>query len=322
MADFLSELGLNSYLYCPKADACLRREWHSDWPARERAELGALARHCESLGLLFGAGLAPFAAYLHYGARERERLRRRVAGIESLGFRMLAILFDDMPGEVPDLAARQAEILADASRWAGDMRLLCCPTYYSFDPLLERHFGAMPERYWQRLGAELPAEVDILWTGNEVCPATVAAADVLRIAALLGRQPVLWDNYPVNDGRRSSNYLRIRPLSGREGQLRDCLAGHLCNPMNQCRLSRSGVSGLAGLYGARQPGLAELYGEELAALLAADSEALQERGLSEFDRDERVRLRRRYAGLGHPAAAEVVAWLDGEFGFDPACLTA
>ena len=33
-ADYLVEQGLNSYLYCPKGDALLRKQWQQDWPRK------------------------------------------------------------------------------------------------------------------------------------------------------------------------------------------------------------------------------------------------------------------------------------------------
>ena len=39
------------------------------------------------------------------------------------------------------LAQRQADIVADVCRWLPGVRILVCPTYYSFDPVLEKYFG-------------------------------------------------------------------------------------------------------------------------------------------------------------------------------------
>ena len=119
-------------------------------------------------------------------------------------------------GDQADLAARQAEIIADIFRWSGGSRILVCPTYYSFDPVLEKHFGAMPDNYWQTLGRELPREVDILWTGNRVCSDTVTMADIELINAQVGRPVMLWDNYPVNDGAVRSKFLYCDKAAGRE----------------------------------------------------------------------------------------------------------
>jgi hyaluronoglucosaminidase len=322
MVLFMARLGMNSYLYCPKGDAYLRRQWSEDWPPSDRQELLQLAASCRQNRIAFGVGLSPFALYQDYSATARRLLQQRILQIQDLGGELLAILFDDMPGDVADLAERQAEIITDIQSWAPDMRLLACPTYYSFDPQLEQYFGAMPRNYWRQLGTGLPVEVDIFWTGNSVCSESITVADIQRIVAELGRAPVLWDNYPVNDGKKASNHLHLRQLSGRESALAELLSGHFCNPMNQPWLSRAGLLGLSELYHAGGLVLADLYGDELAECLLRDVPDFQDRGLLQMSAADKRQLRACYTAIDHPAAAEVVAWLDGEYQFDPACLTA
>ena len=215
-AGYLERAGLNTCLYCPKADPWLRKQWQSDWPAARWRELLEQSAAYRQRGIHWGVGLSPFALYRHYARSEREQLRRKVARLAELDAPLLAILFDDMPGGLDELASRQAEIVADVVAWLPGVRVLVCPTYYSFDPVLEKHFGPMPEDYWPQLGRELPADVDIFWTGNRVCSATICRSDIEAICGRLQRPVILWDNYPVNDGAVRSDFLYLEPLSGRE----------------------------------------------------------------------------------------------------------
>lgn len=323
-ARLLPEMGLNAYLYCPKADPFLRRRWHRHWPAPQWRELGDLADQFQGRGVNFGVGLSPFELYRHYGQGERRQLRDKVRRLSELNSGLLALLFDDMPGDVPDLAERQAEIVSDVQSWVPDLRLLMCPTYYSRDPVLEKHFGPMPADYWPRLGALLPKAVDIFWTGNEVCSSHIDAGDLEELVGQFGRPLTLWDNYPVNDGALRSKYLFLDPLADREPALRGQLAGHFCNPMNQAWLSLPALRGLVSLYGDCQlPGSWEerLLGAELWRCLQRDRELFRRAGLDGLEPVRREELAREYEGLPGPAAAEVAAWLRGEYRFDPACLT-
>ncbi len=320
-ADFLCRQQLNSYLYCPKADSHLRGSWQEDWPQAVSQELSSLASHYRSSHLNWGVGLSPYALYRDYSAVQRQRLQDKVRRIDDLGGNLLAVLFDDMPGDCPDLARRQAEIVQDIQLWSGAERLLVCPTYYSHDPVLERYFGPRPADYWEDLGADLPAEVDIFWTGNLVCSRSIRKADMDAIASRLGRPLVLWDNYPVNDGEKASKFLHLQPLSGREPGLDQCLRGHFCNPMNQALLSRYPLAGLGALYGATPLTLEECFGEAMAAQLVGDMKDFEAGGLDFLGVDRCRELALTYAEFEHPAAAEVVAWLGGEYRFDPACLT-
>ncbi len=320
-AGYLQALGLNAYIYAPKSDAHLRKQWQRPWPAERAAALAELAEHYRSRGLSWGVGLSPFALYQQYDGPARRALRERVAGIDALGGDVLALLFDDMPGDIHGLAARQADIVADVRAWTNADHLIVCPTYYSTDPVLERFFGAMPARYWEDLGVSLDAAVDVFWTGPAVCPPEVRADDLETITALLQRRPVLWDNYPVNDGEKASRYLHLEPLPGRSPDLPAALRGHFCNPMNQAYLSRYPLGGLAALYGGRCPPLNALFSPQLAACLARDQHSFQYQGLDAMDPDDRRRLADEYTALGEEAALEVAGWLRDEYRFDPACLT-
>jgi hypothetical protein len=320
-AAFLKRLGLNCYLYCPKSDAYLRKRWRESWPPETWRRLSALSSTYRSLGLYWGVGISPFALYLDYSSAARAALKSRIGEINELEGGMLAVLFDDMPGECPDIAARQAEIIADIRRWSDAERLLVCPTYYSFDPVLERFFGRRPEDYWVKLGELLPVEVDMLWTGNEVCSQSVARSDILDIAELMGRPPLLWDNYPVNDGQKACEFLHLAPLANREPGLGSALRGHLCNPMNQGYLSRFPLTGLATLYGAAPAAMEDVFSKELAAMLAEDIDTFQRIGLAGMGDARREQLLYRYQSVDDPGGREVAAWLRGEYAFDPACLT-
>ena len=327
-AGFLAALGLNTSLYCPKSDHRLRKQWQQHWPAAQWQELRALAAAYRQAGINWGVGLSPFELYRHYGAAEKQQLRRKIATLAELDAPLLAILFDDMPGELDALASRQAEIVSDVVAWLPNTRVLVCPTYYSFDPVLEKFFGRMPVDYWPTLGRELPAAVDIYWTGNRVCSDTVSAEDIGQIHSQLGRAVVLWDNYPVNDGATRSKFLYCSPLRGRESLDRKMLGGHLCNGMNQGRVSLPALAGLAGLYHHGRDGaeldsacLEQLVGERTWRQLQLDSDQFEQLGLDGMDMTTRLQLANRYQRLSEPAGAEVAAWLRGEFAFDPACLT-
>ena len=321
-ADYLPELGLNSYLYCPKADPYLRKQWQLDWPAAQWAELGELATAHAAKGVHFGVGLSPFALYSDYGPDARAMLKNKIETLNRLDAPLLAFLFDAMPGAITDLALRQADIVADVRTWSNAERLLVCPTYYSDDPVLATYFGAMPEGYWRQMGEYLDDTIDVFWTGPRVCSESIAGGDLAGICAALGRPVVLWDNYPVNDGAARSNHLYCQPLTDRvidSGQLR----GHFCNPMNQALLSLPALAGLAPLYGGQvAPGFLEAaLGGATWAQLSRDAVDFRELGLSGLGPQRCAEMAASYDMLPGDAAAEVAGWLRGEYTFDPACLT-
>lgn len=152
-AQWLPRHGYGFYLYAPKEDGYLRKHWATPWPADQLEALCQLARQCRENGLAFGVGLSPMGAHHDY-ARQRPALLEKVRLIEeALKPDILAILFDDMKGDTPDLAHWQLTIAHDIAAHTDAGRLLFCPSYYSTDPVLEKVFGAMPPticRIWVR----------------------------------------------------------------------------------------------------------------------------------------------------------------------------
>lgn len=319
MLDLASDLGLNAFLYCPKSDPYLRKHWQQPWPEQALHQKQELAQRAAAGGIDFGVGLSPYALYQSYGPGERTRLQTKIAELNSLGAPLLAILFDDMPGDLADLAERQAAIVEDVMLWTTAERILVCPTYYSQDPVLEQYFGRMPDTYWSQLGRLLPPAVDLFWTGPRVCSEQISCADAAWAEEQLGRPVTLWDNYPVNDGAKRSRHLYLDALPGRESGLELRLRGHFCNPMNQPLLSWCGMRGLVP--GVGRDWLAKVLGQATLSLLERDGALFQERGLDGMSQGERTSLALEYAALGSAGGAEVAAWLRGEYAFDPACLT-
>lgn len=316
---FLRPHGYGFYLYAPKADPYLRRRWREPFPDADAAGLVALSAHCRSLGVRFGVGLSPYELYRSFDQTDRADLARKLAELDALGVSDLAILFDDMRGDLPDLARAQIAIMDWIGARTGASRLIFCPTYYSDDPLLDRAFGRRPEGYLEALGAGLDPAIGVFWTGEEVCARAYSIRHLERVGEQLRRPPVLWDNYPVNDGPVMSQALHLRAFTGRPAAVASKIAGHMVNPASQAVLSRipaltlaeSYALGEAYDYGAAfaRAALAVL-GEELGALLQPDINQLQDTGLDRLSGAAKTRLRNRYAAFDHPGAREIVDWLD------------
>ena len=318
---FLAPHGYRFYLYAPKADPWLRRRWQEPYPESELADLAAFAGACRSAGVRFGVGLSPFELHLHPGSGWQAAMAAKLAELDSAGVQDLAILFDDMRGDVPDLAERQAAIVHFAAERSAATRLLCCPSYYSDDPVLDSAFGERPAFYLEEFGRLLDPAIAIMWTGEEVVSREFSPGHLARVAGQLGRKPFLWDNYPVNDGSRMSRHLHLRAFVGRPAAIGEHVAAHGINLASQPVLSRipaltlaeSYKLGQAYEYGAAFDRAARIVlGDALAERVGRDLLALQDRGLDRLG-DRRAVLRERYAAFDHAAAREIVAWLDGQW---------
>ena len=317
---YLEPHGYRFFLYAPKADAYLRRRWHEDHPRETADGLARLAARCAELGVRFGIGVSPFEVQT-FGAAEKDALGRKLAYFDSLGARDLAILFDDMRGDVPGLAGTQLEIVDWAAGRTKADRLIVCPSYYSDDPVLPRVFGRPPEGYLEALGAGLDPRIEVFWTGEEVCSVEFSPGHLRRVADQIRRKPFLWDNYPVNDGQRMSQYLHVRGFTGRPAEMAELVAAHGINPALQPMLTCIPALTLVESYrrgdeyeygAAMRRAAVQVLGEELGTRLYEDTLILQDLGLDRLDGRE-AELRERYAGFDHPGAREIIAWLNGHY---------
>jgi hypothetical protein len=320
---FLEPHGYGFYIYAPKLDAFLRERWDEGHPSAEKAALAKLSVLCRETGVRFGLGLSPFEIYRAFDAGARHKLARKLAMLDEIGIDDLAILFDDMRGDLAHLAQTQSDIAHFATAHSKATRLIICPTYYSDDPVLDRLFGRRPKNYLEDLGRLLDPKIEVFWTGEEVCSKQIDPAHLARVTAQLRRKPFLWDNYPVNDGARMSQFLHLRAFTGRPATNAAHLAAHAVNPALQPVLTRipmltlamSYAQGDGYVYGAAFHDAAiEVAGRELADMLRDDLLFLQDVGLDRLS-SRAEKLRTRYAAINHPAAREVVAWLDGEWRF-------
>ncbi len=315
----LRELGYAWFHHAPKADAFLRRRWREPHPPAAFAELADLSAHCRNLGMRFGIGLSPYELYREDTGAAKADFVAKLRALDEIGIDELAILFDDTRGDVPDLAAREAEIVHTALATTRASRVVMCPTYYSDDRMLDLVFGQRPSGYLDELGRRLDPRVGVYWTGEEICAREFSPGHLARVAESLRRKPTLWDNYPVNDGPQMSRFLHLRGFTGRPSAIGTHLTAHAINPAMQPQLSLIPAATLVASYRegpayaymrAFRAAARALAGDELAPMLEEDLHALQDLGLDRLG-DERQRLRQRYLAVNHPMAAEVVRWLDG-----------
>jgi len=328
-AAFLRDFRYQFYIYAPKADAFLRRRWREPLPTQTMKQLCALHSRCHELGVSFGIGLTPFEVYLNYEANARMALRSKVLQINEVGVEVLCILFDDMRGDVDDLPDLQARVIADVCGWSNAQSFIVCPTYYSYDSRLARHFGSPAKSYLRDFAGMIDPSIDIFWTGEKVISEGYSAKHLVDVANEIGRRPFIWDNHVSNDSKIRTNHLYLDPSTSSWELPVDLIAGLAINPMNQPYLSRISLCRYRDLLtGAPRQrhvlpeGCGRLFESSFVERLLVDGDLLQDTGLDRFDDDTRRRLLERYSmWKSNPYALEIAAWLRGEYIFDPQCLT-
>ena len=319
---FLARHGYGFYLYAPKADPYLRRLWREPHPDELAGQIRHLADSCRDAGVRFGIGLSPSKVHVDFSGAAKDVLARKLDTLADLHIEDFALLFDDMRGDTPDLAQRQAEIVEWTFARVQASRFFVCPSYYTDDPVLDRVFGARPARYVEDIGRMLDASIRVFWTGEEVLSNEITVGHLERVSEQLQRRPFLWDNYPVNDGERMSQHLHVRAFTGRPEGIARHIAGHGINPALQPTLTRIPALTLVRSYERGEQyeyhaatGEAAVYvlGAELGTQVHYDLHQLQDYGLDRLKPEVASALREKYAAFDHPGAREIVAWLDGEY---------
>lgn len=322
MVRALKPVGYGFYIYAPKIDGHLRRRWREPYPDATLAHLAAFAAVCREAGVRFGVGLSPYELFMGFDEPSKAALSGKLAQLDSLGLDDLGVFFDDMKGDQADLAERQVEIVHWIAERTRASRLIVCPSYYTDDPVLDRVFGRRPANYLADLGRGLDPRIELMWTGEEVCAREFSPGHLQRVAEQFRRRPFLWDNYPVNDGPRMSQHLHLRAFTGRPASIGPHIAAHGVNTASQAVLSRIPALTLAESYAkgeayeylaAFRRACREVCGPELADSLERTLLLLDDTGLDRLGEERHANLKKRFSAFDHPAAREVLAWLDGHW---------
>lgn len=240
LIDFLAEHRFNHYIYAPKADPYHRSKWRDPYPAVDMAMLQEQVERCRRNHVTWVFAVSPGLSLQYSSTEDLGKLIAKLESVYHLGCRDFGLFFDDVPLDLESPADQRAfASLADAQvSFVGELyrhfqamddhvHFFLCPTIYA---------GVGDSDYLRRLGANLPAGVDIFWTGPAICSDKVPTELAVRMADVLGRPPILWDNYPVNDGLMAAE-LHLAPYAGRDEDLHRSVRGVFANPMTLARAS-------------------------------------------------------------------------------------
>lgn len=250
-----AEWGMTHYVYAPKDDPLHRERWREPYPAAQLAEFERLAGDGS---MEVGFAIAPGLSIDYEAIDDLRALATKVDVMIELGVSLIVLALDDIPPR-PGLGPAHAELTRRVhDHLAGRANLVLVPTEYT---------GRSPTTYLDALADGVPASVPIAWTGpTVVCDAITADDARARAAALDGRAPLVWDNFPVNDAVMSDR-LFTGPLRGRDPSLVDACCGYLANPMTQPRASLLPLDSVAAFLRGEDP--------EQAWAAHADAEGLR-----------------------------------------------
>jgi hyaluronoglucosaminidase len=229
--ELLAAHGANAYVYGPRDEPKQRAKWREPYDPGELRELGELRRHLAHVGVRMGVALGPAGDLDAADPDERNRLWAKLGPLTDSGVDWLVLDLDGAPG-----ATDAGPAHADLAAWLHGRLHERLPGA-RLDVLPAQFVGAVPSPYLSALASRLPRDVGVMWTGPTVCSPTITTADARdRKGVLGGRSPLVWDNYPVNDGFMKRS-LHLGPYRGRDAGIGSVVQGVLCNPMPQAYAS-------------------------------------------------------------------------------------
>ncbi|MFC6707991.1 beta-N-acetylglucosaminidase domain-containing protein [Flexivirga alba] len=237
---FYGEHKMNTYIYTPKDDQLLRAKWRTPYSGAALDRMKELVKTANDIHVDFTFALSPGNDICYSSDADLKATEAKFDQLRSLGVRSFYIALDDIPlsfhcaadkAKYPDngdwhwLADAQADYLnrinQDYIKPNGLAPLQTVPTNYN---------GSGPDPYKAEFGTRLDDDVLVQWTGEGVFSDTITAASVQRASTSYNTDHLyIWDNFPVNDGKRGRLFLN--PLTGRAPDLYKYIDGITSNPM-------------------------------------------------------------------------------------------
>lgn len=232
--EHFGDYGMNLYLIAPKDAQWQRFQWRNPLNDEFLAELAELIARGNQNAVDVSACVSPGLSVTYSSEEDVQAVVNKFLQMASVGATHFGLLLDDIPdtlthendlakyGNVAqahaDFANRVRAKLVEANPLA---HVILCPMHYA---------GRGTEPYCLVMGDELHPQIDLMWTGREICSGYLDIADAVVFDRSTRRPPFYWDNYPVNDGSMATR-LHIGPIDGREKGLHKYSAGLLANPM-------------------------------------------------------------------------------------------
>jgi len=234
MIDLLGEWKLDTFLCSPKDQPSHRVYWQEPYSEAELSKLRNLVERGKKVGVDVGTSLSPGLTLEYSNPDHLQSQLARVIQLSDLGSPLVGIFLDDIPTTLQTVRDREnfADIVEAQIHFVNglyqkileagmELDIIVCPTQYC---------GIGNEEYISKFGSGLHSDLNLMWTGRQICSTTLTYGDAEILRQSTGHKPFYWDNYPVNDVAMTYE-LHIGPLRGRESRVIENMSGYLANPM-------------------------------------------------------------------------------------------
>ncbi|WP_181188306.1 beta-N-acetylhexosaminidase family protein [Actinopolyspora mortivallis] len=247
--EFYGSVKFNSYVYAPKSDPYHREKWRDPYPSAQIDQLRELVRQAAAHHVRFTFALSPGQSICFSDPTDWRALVGKLQAVYDVGVRHFSVPFDDISYTEWNCAADREEYGAASPRAAGRaqadllnrLKRDFVDTHNGVGPLQTvptEYSDTEATPYKTALRRNLDSSVRVMWTGDGVIPERITVDDAAAAARVWDRDPVLWDNYPVNDFDATEGLLMLGPYARRQPGMTEHLEGLVVNPMNQAAASK------------------------------------------------------------------------------------
>jgi len=249
---WVAQHNMNFLMFCYSSFPASGKDWRAEYRPEELAGFKELAAQADALHvelcLSFNPGIWSKPPLVYSSESDYQLAWKKVQTIHALGIHSFALCLDDISRKLEDSDIKQFGNLANAqvhfvNRLWKDLqtlsprsRLIFCPSAYTTHDA-ETHLDYITTI------AQIDPGVQMFWTGPVVCSPSITAADARKYANWIGRKPIVWDNYPVNDMFPWRPLMA--PVKNRSADLATEVSGVMANPMKQWHLSTLPLATLA-----------------------------------------------------------------------------
>ncbi|OBT77019.1 hypothetical protein VF21_02885 [Pseudogymnoascus sp. 05NY08] len=251
---FYGKHKMNTYIYTPKDDPLLRANWRTLYSGDALSQLQELIETANANHVDFTFALSPGWDVCYSSDADLNVTTTKLDQIRELGVSSFYIALDDIPLEFHCDADKQKWKDTGNWHWIADAQafylnrlqkeyiepnnlndLQTVPTNYA---------GSAPDPYKGEFGTMLDKKIRVQWTGEGVFSDQITVASVVQASSTYVTSNLyIWDNFPVNDGRR--NRLFLNPLIGRAPELYKNIIGFTSNPMEEAYASMPALANYA-----------------------------------------------------------------------------
>lgn len=196
--DWMGEAKLNTYIYGPKGDPKIRRQWRALYTDMEMFQFRRIMQALKENHIQFSYVVAPILGMEYGSDADLKALVRKLRQMQSVGARGFIIAFDDTLGTL--YYQRDRERFANLGEAEAYLTTRVHEELKKFDPNVM--VGMVPEIYagvhdmaYTRSVAKLPLDIYIGWTGSEIVAPKIDAASMKKFIDFYGRMPSLGDNW-------------------------------------------------------------------------------------------------------------------------------